>query len=193
LQVLAAHGADFLSVSPSPSSPPPAVPAGAGQPASVPWALAGRRDCSPVTPRRSAWLSRWKVTHRIVAKACRARAGDEGSYPIRTTAYRPMLTLRFKASDEVGGQPLGRKGIQPPPPEPDRHVFVHPALQTQDLHWCYGPTRYARSASRRPSYSPRWILRWHSRQTGTCFRFWSRISQANPPTGLPPTLRMWRT
>src|SRR5262249_14781625 len=25
---------------------------------------------------------------------------------------------------------------QPPPPEPDRHVFVHPALQTQDLHVC---------------------------------------------------------
>src|SRR5262249_41663646 len=31
------------------------------------------------------------------------------------------------------GQPLVSKGIQPPPPEPDGHVSVHPALQTQDL------------------------------------------------------------
>src|SRR5262249_52580749 len=37
------------------------------------------------------------------------------------------------ASDEVGGQPLGCKGIQPPPPEPDGHVCVHPALQYQVL------------------------------------------------------------
>ena len=46
------------------------------------------------------------------------------------------LDLRSEAefgSDEVGGQPLGCKGIQPPPPEPDGHVFVHPALQTQEL------------------------------------------------------------
>src|SRR5262249_25487398 len=42
---------------------------------------------------------------------------------------------RVPRCDEVGGQPLGSKGIQPPPPEPDRHVFVHPALQTQDLHF----------------------------------------------------------
>src|SRR5947209_16602149 len=35
--------------------------------------------------------------------------------------------------DEVGGQPLVTKEIQPPPPEPDGHVSVHPALQTQDL------------------------------------------------------------
>jgi len=41
------------------------------------------------------------------------------------------LDLRAQAegpSDEVGGQPLDSKGIQPPPPEPDGHVFVHPAL-----------------------------------------------------------------
>src|SRR3954453_16823307 len=38
-----------------------------------------------------------------------------------------------RSCDEVGGQPLGNKGIQPPPPEPDGHVSVHPALQTQDL------------------------------------------------------------
>src|SRR4051812_49367 len=34
---------------------------------------------------------------------------------------------------EVGGQPLVTKGIQPPPPEPDGHVFVHPALQYRVL------------------------------------------------------------
>ena len=38
-----------------------------------------------------------------------------------------------RPGDEVGGQPLVTKGIQPPPPEPDGHVSVHPALQTQDL------------------------------------------------------------
>ena len=47
--------------------------------------------------------------------------------------------------DEVGGQPLVAKGIQPPPPEPDGHVFVHPALQTQDL---LGVFRSASSLSR---------------------------------------------
>src|SRR5215831_10924756 len=36
-------------------------------------------------------------------------------------------------SDEVDGQPLGSKGIQPPPPEPDGHVCVHPALQYRVL------------------------------------------------------------
>ena len=54
---------------------------------------------------------------------------------------RDMGNLR----DEVGGQPLGNKGIQPPPPEPDRHVFVHPALQTQDLRLFF---RSASSLSR---------------------------------------------
>src|SRR5262249_47900635 len=44
---------------------------------------------------------------------------------------------RLSRCDEVGGQPLGSKGIQPPPPEPDGHVFVHPALQTQDLRLCF--------------------------------------------------------
>src|SRR5262249_51098725 len=37
------------------------------------------------------------------------------------------------ASDEVGGQPPVTKGIQPPPPEPDGHVCVHPALQYRVL------------------------------------------------------------
>ena len=46
------------------------------------------------------------------------------------------LDLRSEAecaSDEVGGQPLGNKGIQPPPPEPDGHGCVHPALQCRVL------------------------------------------------------------
>src|SRR5262249_35755997 len=34
---------------------------------------------------------------------------------------------------EVGGQSLVAKGIQPPPPEPDGHVCVHPALQCRVL------------------------------------------------------------
>src|SRR6185295_4832149 len=48
---------------------------------------------------------------------------------------RPDMTRQTLATahNEVGGQPLGCKGIQPPPPEPDGHVSVHPALQTQDL------------------------------------------------------------
>src|ERR1700746_3841469 len=41
--------------------------------------------------------------------------------------------LQRNLAHEVGGQPLVTKGIQPPPPEPDGHVSVHPALQTQDL------------------------------------------------------------
>src|SRR5262249_26245051 len=34
---------------------------------------------------------------------------------------------------EVGGQPPVTKGVQPPPPEPDGHVCVHPALQHRVL------------------------------------------------------------
>src|SRR6516165_6175687 len=34
---------------------------------------------------------------------------------------------------EVGGQPLVTKGIQPPPPEPDRHLWMHPALRHRVL------------------------------------------------------------
>ena len=48
-----------------------------------------------------------------------------------------LRALDQVASDEVGGQPLVTKGIQPPPPEPDGHVSVHPALQTQDLLGVY--------------------------------------------------------
>jgi|GEM_PF-4569424 len=43
------------------------------------------------------------------------------------------LGKRVSVANEVDGQPLVAKGIQPPPPEPDGHVSVHPALQTQDL------------------------------------------------------------
>src|SRR5262245_30625007 len=40
---------------------------------------------------------------------------------------------RAGSCDEVGGQPLVTKGIQPPPPEPDGHVCVHPALRFRVL------------------------------------------------------------
>jgi hypothetical protein len=54
----------------------------------------------------------------------------------RRTALFGHLDKRAQAevpSDGVGGQPLVAKGIQPPPPEPDGHVYVHPALQCQVL------------------------------------------------------------
>ena len=46
---------------------------------------------------------------------------------------RPAHRRRSPWRDEVGGQPLVTKGIQPPPPEPDGHVCVHPALQYRVL------------------------------------------------------------
>ena len=50
------------------------------------------------------------------------------------------MWVGISSCDEVGGQPLVTKGIQPPPPEPDGHVSVHPALQTQDLlGQCFKP------------------------------------------------------
>ena len=55
--------------------------------------------------------------------------------PAGSGLSRQDQTNLCHGAHEVGGQPLGSKGIQPPPPEPDRHVFVHPALQTQDLHF----------------------------------------------------------
>ena len=42
-------------------------------------------------------------------------------------------TNREPRCDEVGGQPLVTKGIQPPPPEPDRHLWMHPALRHRVL------------------------------------------------------------
>ena len=57
-----------------------ALSGGAGGRRSTRFSALGTRWASgrlPVTPRRSAGLSRWEVTHRIVAEACRARAGDE--------------------------------------------------------------------------------------------------------------------
>jgi hypothetical protein len=47
---------------------------------------------------------------------------------LRTGAREPK-----SVAHEVGGQPLVAKGIQPPPPEPDGHVCVHPALQYRVL------------------------------------------------------------
>src|SRR5262245_32623528 len=46
----------------------------------------------------------------------------------------------FCPGDQASHNRYIRSFVSQPPPEPDRHVFVHPALQTQDLHWCYGPT-----------------------------------------------------
>jgi hypothetical protein len=46
---------------------------------------------------------------------------------------RSTRGLSLGANYEVGGQPLVTKGIQPPPPEPDGHGYVHPALQCQVL------------------------------------------------------------
>src|SRR6516162_5565543 len=57
--------------------------------------------------------------------------GSELRIGFRLELWDPVS--RLSTCDEVGGQPLGSEGIQPPPPEPDRHVFVHPALQTQAL------------------------------------------------------------
>ena len=51
----------------------------------------------------------------------------------RSQSYPRRGLDRPRTCDEVGGQPLGSKGIQPPPPEPDGHVCVHPALQYRVL------------------------------------------------------------
>src|SRR5262249_16351385 len=45
-----------------------------------------------------------------------------------TGSRKPII-----ATYEVGGQLLVTKGVQPPPPEPDGHVSVHPALQYRVL------------------------------------------------------------
>src|SRR5262245_45107250 len=51
----------------------------------------------------------------------------------QTTAQSRCLNPCAIPSDEVGGQPPVTKGIQPPPPEPDGHGCVHPALQCRVL------------------------------------------------------------
>jgi hypothetical protein len=95
-----------------------------------------------VTPSRAGFRPRRRVCRPRVpwAGAALSCAGngrpsaDGPPQPLSKTS--PDHLNRLSRCDEVGGQPLGDKGIQPPPPEPDRHVFVHPALQTQDLHVC---------------------------------------------------------
>ena len=67
------------------------------------------------------------------------RPGGVARSVLSTEARKPR-----SSTYEVGGQPPVTKGIQPPPPEPDGHVSVHPALQTQDLP---GVTLHFRSAA----------------------------------------------
>ena len=55
-------------------------------------------------------------------------AGHLGLRAQVTSTYAPKPS---SPAHEVGGQPPVTKGIQPPPPEPDGHVSVHPALQSQ--------------------------------------------------------------
>src|SRR5262249_26075724 len=69
---------------------------------------------------------------------CRSssRSAPRGESWRANIAFSGPLDLCAQAeapSDEVGGQPLVTKGIQPPPPEPDGHVCVHPALQHRVL------------------------------------------------------------
>src|SRR4051794_36815749 len=98
----------------------------------------GRRYARRTRPsrlRRTAGVTdhlRSSPAHKLESPT--AGGGDHA----RTTDPRcgaPARALSYPAAlvHEVGGQPLVTKGIQPPPPEPDGHVSVHPALQTQDL------------------------------------------------------------
>src|SRR5262245_50398647 len=52
---------------------------------------------------------------------------------LRASVVSPEVTKSVSPAHEVGGQPLVTKGVQPPPPEPDRHLLAHPALQCQVL------------------------------------------------------------
>jgi hypothetical protein len=66
------------------------------------------------------------------ALSCRDRtAGLVNTVPSRRVSTSPAG--RERRCDEVGGQPHVTKGVQPPPPEPDGHGCVHPALQCQVL------------------------------------------------------------
>jgi len=57
-------------------------------------------------------------------------------------------------SDEVGGQPLVTKGIQPPPPEPDGPLLWHPALQYRVLRMKASSPIRATSTLVEPSTCP---------------------------------------
>src|SRR5262245_42494596 len=85
----------------------------------------------------------WHVVRRIAdilpcpeRRRCNSRATTASPDGLIRPAHalQANCPLSLPSScDEVGGQPLVTKGVQPPPPEPDGHVCVHPALQTQEL------------------------------------------------------------